>query len=172
MSLQPQIAQETAMPRSRKLPHCRRRTLPNRLKAEIILRQDGRCTDCGTRLVIGHFVFDHRPPLALRDVCADANHPELLAAICMSCDKQKTQQDLRDIARVKRRGFTYNQFLALERLNVVRRGPPSSTDMTRLKSGEHPRTAHEVAVREAQERWEREERGLGSWPPFSRSDLT
>ena len=50
----PQIAQETAMPRSRKLPHCRRRTLPNRLKAEIILRQDGCCTDCGTRLIIGN----------------------------------------------------------------------------------------------------------------------
>ena len=36
---------------------CRRRYLPARLKAEILLRQNGACADCGTRLILGFFVF-------------------------------------------------------------------------------------------------------------------
>ena len=52
----------------RKLPYdpCRRRYLPARLRAEILLRQNGACADCGTRLILGFFVFDHRPSLGLR----------------------------------------------------------------------------------------------------------
>ena len=67
------------MLRPKRLPRCERRSLPRRLKAEIILRQDGRCADCGTRLIMGFFVFDHRPPLALRAQDTDANDPERLA---------------------------------------------------------------------------------------------
>jgi len=49
--------------RKRPFEICHRRTLPQRLKAEIMLRQQGCCADCGTRLILGFFVFDHRPPL-------------------------------------------------------------------------------------------------------------
>ena len=66
-----------------------------------MLRQEGRCADCGT-LMIDMFVFDHRPPLALRDVDANPNDPTLLAAICRPCNKRKTASDLRAIARARR----------------------------------------------------------------------
>ena len=45
---------------------CKRHSLPALLRAQIMLRQKGRCFDCGTRMMLGNFVFDHRPPLALR----------------------------------------------------------------------------------------------------------
>ncbi len=88
----------------RKRPYeiCQRKHLPQRLKAEIMLRQQGCCADCGTRLILGFFVFDHRPPLALRDSTADANDPDRLAAICWSCNELKTPKDLKEIAKSKR----------------------------------------------------------------------
>ena len=52
--------------------------------------------------MIDMFVFDHRPPLALRDVDANPNDPALLAAICRPCNKRKTASDLRAIARARR----------------------------------------------------------------------
>src|SRR3954467_413830 len=67
-----------------------------------MLRQDGRCADCGTRLILGFLAFDHRPPLALRADAEDANDPDRLAAICWTCDQQKTPMDLKEIARAKR----------------------------------------------------------------------
>ena len=97
------------MPRSNKFPHCQRRTLPSRLKAMLMRRQDGCCADCTIRLVDRCYVFDHRPPLALRDVHADANDPNLLAVICQDCNKAKTARDLKEIARFRRRGFTFYQ---------------------------------------------------------------
>src|SRR4051794_22653050 len=57
---------------------CERRVLPRR-RAEIMLGQDGRCAECGTRRTLGFFVFDHRPPLALREEADDPNDPERLA---------------------------------------------------------------------------------------------
>jgi 5-methylcytosine-specific restriction endonuclease McrA len=89
------------MQRSRSLPHCRRRAIPRRLKIKILLRQEGRCADCGTPM-IASCVFDHRPPLALRDVDDNPNDPNLLAAICHPCNKRKTVRDLRAIARTRR----------------------------------------------------------------------
>ncbi len=81
---------------------CVRRYLPRRLKAKIMLRQNGRCADCGTRLILGFFMFDHRPPLALREAAEDPNDPDRLAAICWTCDQQKTPRDLKEIAKTKR----------------------------------------------------------------------
>jgi hypothetical protein len=91
---------------------CQRRYLPTKLKAEIMLRQDGRCADCGTRLILGFFVFDHRPPLALRDKAEEANDPERLAAICWSCNDLKTPKDLKEIAKSKRIAEKHQAFLA------------------------------------------------------------
>src|SRR5918993_5170574 len=98
------------------IPHCRRRATPWGLKLDIVLRQNGFCADCAGQLTAGALVFDHRPPLALREVWDDANDPERLAAICMPCNGQKTPPDLRQIARVKRHGFTYNELLERRRL--------------------------------------------------------
>ena len=91
--------------------HCERRVIPRRLRAEIMVRQEGRCADCGTRLIIGLFVFDHRPPLALREEADDANDPERLAAICWTCDQQKTPKDLKEIAKAKRLADEHQDFV-------------------------------------------------------------
>ena len=121
------------MLRAKRVPRCERRSLPGRLKAEIILRQDGRCADCGTRLIMGFFTFDHRPPLALRDREADANDPDRLAAICWTCDQQKTPQDLKEIARAKRLARKHEQFLARQRDKVPGRRVPSSSQWSQLE---------------------------------------
>ncbi len=61
--------------RSRPFASCPRVAVPRRIKLEILLRQKGRCADCGTRLDVERIVFDHRPPLALRDPDEDSNDP-------------------------------------------------------------------------------------------------
>ena len=90
------------MRRPKLLAGCARAAVPRRTKAEILLRQEGRCADCGTRLDVERIVFDHRPPLALRDPGEDPNDPDRLAAICTRCDRLKTSRDLIEIAKAKR----------------------------------------------------------------------
>jgi 5-methylcytosine-specific restriction endonuclease McrA len=111
----------------RKPPYdrCERRSLPRRLRAEILLRQDGRCLDCGTRLILGFFIFDHRPPLALRDKSEDANDRGRLAAICWKCDQQKTARDLKEIARTKRLALNHQEYLYRQDQKVPGRRVPS-----------------------------------------------
>src|SRR5215210_5373522 len=119
----------------RKLPvdSCRRRFLPSRLRAEILLRQDGRCADCGTRLILGFFVFDHRPPLALREEADDVNDPERLAAICWTCNEQKTPKDIKAIAKTKRLAEAHQTFLEHQRDKVPGRKVPSRTQREALE---------------------------------------
>ena len=121
------------MLRPKRLPRCERRSLPRRLKAEIILRQDGRCADCGTRLIMGFFIFDHRPPLALRAEEADANDPERLAAICWTCDQQKTPRDLKEIARNNRIARKHQDFLERQREKQPGRRLPSRAQWRELE---------------------------------------
>src|SRR5215207_249688 len=102
-----------------------RRSIPRRVRAEIMLRQEGRCADCGTRLIIGFFVFDHRPPLALRDERADVNDPNRLAAICWTCNDQKTPKDLKAIAKAKRLAEAHQDFLERQQEKVPGRPVPS-----------------------------------------------
>src|SRR5215204_26029 len=113
------------MKRKRPFDRCERRWIPGRLRAEILLRQEGRCADCGTRLILGFFVFDHRPPLALRDQAEDPNDPVKLAAICWTCDQQKTPRDLKEIARSKRLAEAHQSFLERQRAKVPGRPVPS-----------------------------------------------
>lgn len=113
------------MERSHPFARCERRVIPRRLRAEIMVRQEGRCADCGTRLIIGFFVFDHRPPLALREEADDANDPERLAAICWTCDQQKTPKDLKEIAKTKRLAEKHQDFIARQGDKVPGRPVPS-----------------------------------------------
>lgn len=113
------------MQRKAPFSRCERRALPGRLRADIMLRQEGRCTDCGTRLIIGFFVFDHRPPLALRSEDENANDSNRLAAICWACDQRKTPRDLKEIARTKRLAEAHEDHLARMRDKVAGRRVPT-----------------------------------------------
>ncbi len=98
--------------RTKPFAGCPRASIPRRTKLEILLRQKGRCADCGTRLDVERIVFDHRPPLALRSPEDDPNDPQGLAAICPSCDRLKTNRDLAEIARTKRLALTEAEYQA------------------------------------------------------------
>src|SRR5829696_5601946 len=106
------------MKRKRPFLSPERRSIPRRIRAEIMLRQEGRCADCRTGLIIGFFVFDHRPPLALRDEADDANDPDRLAAICWTCNEHKTPRDIKEIARTKRLAEKHQDFLQRKRDKV------------------------------------------------------
>jgi hypothetical protein len=152
------------------------------VKLEIVLRQNGFCADCGSQLTAGALVFDHRPPLVLREVWDDPNDADRLAAICMPCNGQETRRDLRQIAHVKRRGFTYNEHLERRRLSrpvtsrEVSHHDLESTERTTPQSssvsGGRELSPLEAAVRRAEAVWALEVAGVGSRPPFSKSDLT
>jgi 5-methylcytosine-specific restriction endonuclease McrA len=121
------------MRRKRPFSPCKRRWVPRRLRADIVLRQEGRCADCGTRLIIGFFVFDHRPPLALREAGADPNDPDGLAAICTRCDETKTPKDLKEIARTKRLAVAHQDFIERKREKVPGRRAPSQREWEALE---------------------------------------
>jgi hypothetical protein len=112
-----------------------------------MLRQDGRCADCGARLILGFFVFDHRSPLALRDEGDDANDPDRLAVICWTCDQQKTPRDLKEIARAKRLADKHQDFLARQRDKVPGRRLPSRREWEDLqkKLGQQARASDQSA---------------------------
>jgi len=97
-----------------------------------MLRQEGRCADCRTRLIIGFFVFDHRPPLALRDEADDPNDPDRLAVICWTCDERKTPRDIKEIARTKRLAEKHQDFLERQRDKVPGRRLASRIQQERL----------------------------------------
>lgn len=122
------------MPSELRFDRCTRRAPPRRLRAEIILRQEGRCADCGTRLLIGCIVFDHRPPLALRERSEDPNDPNRLAAICRTCDRQKTPRDLKEIARTKRLAIDHQDFVQRMRDKVPGRRVPSRRQRMKLEA--------------------------------------
>jgi len=102
-----------------------------------MLRQEGRCADCRTRLIIGLFVFDHRPPLALRDEADDPNDPDSLAAICWTCNERKTPRDLKDIARAKRLADKHQDFIERQREKVPGRRVPTRREWARLSRQLH-----------------------------------
>jgi hypothetical protein len=112
---------------------CSRRYVPALLRARIMLRQNGRCFDCGTRLMLGRIIFDHRPPLALRGQDDDANDRERLAAICRTCDKQKTPRDLKQIAKAKRLALDHQDFVERMSDKIPGRPVPSKSQWRKVK---------------------------------------
>jgi hypothetical protein len=120
------------MPRKLPFRRCERRSLPKLLGAQIMLRQGGRCFDCGTRMRLGFFVFDHRPPLALRAEDENANDPDRLVAICRTWDRQKTPRDMREIARTKRLALDHKDFVGRMRDKVPGRPVPSKSQWKKL----------------------------------------
>lgn len=112
---------------------CARLYLPALLRAKIMLKQNGRCCDCGTRLMLGRIVFDHRPPLALREHGANANDPDRLAAICKICDQQKTPRDLKQIAKAKRLATGHQEFVARMRDKIPGRPVPSKRQWQKME---------------------------------------
>lgn len=126
---------------------CRRRYLPALLRARIMLRQNGRCFDCGTRLMLAHIVFDHRPPLGLRGQDDDANDPERLAAICRICHQRKTSRDLKDIAKAKRLASDHQDFVERMRDKIPGRPVPSKGQWRKVKEKmEKGRSLRELRV--------------------------
>jgi len=124
-----------------------RQWIPGRVRAEIMLRQGGRCAECGTRLILGFFVFDHRPPLALREPGEDANDPARLAAICWTCNEQKTPRDLKEIAKTKRLAEAHQAFLERQRDKVPGRRLPSRNQWERMQRSLGPRLMDENRLR-------------------------
>ena len=112
---------------------CDRRWLPKRLRAQIMLRQMGRCADCGTRMILGKIVFDHRPPLAIRAPGDDANDPDRMVAICKSCDQRKAPRDVKEIARAKRLAHDQQDFAERMRDKVPGRPVPSKSQWKKLE---------------------------------------
>jgi hypothetical protein len=76
--------------------------------------------------VLGSIVFDHRPPIALREPGDDLNDPDRLAAICTRCNARKTSRDLKDIAKAKRLAEAHQDHLFRQREKVPGRKSPTA----------------------------------------------
>lgn len=121
------------MRRAQPFNRCERKRVPRHIRAEILSRQSGRCADCDTRLILGSMVFDHRPPLALRDEADDANDPDRLAAICGPCNERKTSRDIKAIAKAKRLAEAHQGFIARHRDKVPGRRVPSRSQWDKVQ---------------------------------------
>jgi cytochrome c553 len=121
------------MQRKRPFLSPERRSVPRRVRAEIMVRQQGRYADCGTRLIMGFIVFDHRPPIRLRDASDDVSDPDRLAAICWTCHERKTPKDLRSIAKAKRIAEKHQDFLERQADKVPGRCVPSRKERQQIE---------------------------------------
>jgi len=68
----------------------------------------------------------------LRDEADDPNDPDRLAAICWTCDEQKTPKDLKAIARTKRLADKHQDFVERQRDKVPGRRVPTRREWARL----------------------------------------
>jgi 5-methylcytosine-specific restriction protein A len=76
-----------------------RKEFSTRTKALAFQRSNGRCEECGTRLQPGRIAFDHRNP----DGLTGSNDLSNCSCLCVTCHREKTRNDVRDIAKAKRR---------------------------------------------------------------------
>ncbi len=76
----------------------KRKSIPDRVKLQAVLRSDGKCPKCGQRLgTLEATQFDHRPPLALRRVNEAGTDydppqldPEFLEPLHVDCHAERT----------------------------------------------------------------------------------
>jgi 5-methylcytosine-specific restriction endonuclease McrA len=145
------------MQRKSPFRRCKRQAPPPLLRAQIMLMQQGRCFDCGTRMILGKIVFDHRPPLALRDKGDSANDPNRLVAICTVCDRRKTPRDIKEIARAKRLALKQQDFDERMRDKVPGRAVPSRSQWRKLVrsigNGLPVHRCEDIAVIESSQMW-------------------
>lgn len=87
-----------------------RKAIPERIKLDVFVRQEGRCAATGRRLAsIYHCDWDHAPALALRPVApSGADYepaqldPAYIQALHPGAHREKTSDDQARIAKVKR----------------------------------------------------------------------
>jgi 5-methylcytosine-specific restriction enzyme A len=77
-----------------------RREFSNYVKAQAAIRANGKCEECGTRLLTGGYHYDHRIP----DAMGGRPDEENCQVLCKSCHGLKTTKaDVPQIAKAKRR---------------------------------------------------------------------
>lgn len=90
----------------------KRKQIPDRIKVHVTIRQNGLCEcGCGVKMApLGEGVdFDHHPPLAHRPINEDGTDyfpeqldPDYIYAMRRPCHKDKTPDDTRIAAKIKR----------------------------------------------------------------------
>jgi len=75
-----------------------RRSLSQRDRAAIHLRQNGRCAICNIKLRVGQYEIDHIQAL----IHGGTNNTDNLRAICTDCHKDKTRSDVQAHKKVGR----------------------------------------------------------------------
>jgi 5-methylcytosine-specific restriction protein A len=76
-----------------------RKEFSTRTKALAFQRANGRCEACAMRLQPGRIAYDHVNP----DSLTGTNDIDNCAVLCTPCHKQKTRDDVGNIAKAKRR---------------------------------------------------------------------
>lgn len=76
-----------------------RHEFSKRIKRDAFVRAKGLCEDCGSRLTVGKFHYDHDTP----DALGGSNLLDNCRVLCVGCHGSKTSQiDVRRIAKAKR----------------------------------------------------------------------
>ncbi len=75
-----------------------RREFPTKVKVAAFERAKGHCEECGGRLFVGKFAYDH----VIADACGGEPTLENCAVLCDACHGVKTPGDATKAAKVKR----------------------------------------------------------------------
>lgn len=75
-----------------------RREFSAKTKAHAFQRANGRCEECGFRLTVGKFQYDHVNP----DGLTGTNELSNCMCICILCHRGKTRKDVERISKAKR----------------------------------------------------------------------
>lgn len=75
-----------------------RKEFTTKTKALAFQRSNGRCEECGARLSVGNYHYDHKNP----DGLTGNNDLSNCAVVCIVCHREKTRDDVGRIAKAKR----------------------------------------------------------------------
>lgn len=76
-----------------------RKEFSKRVQRDAFHRAAGRCENCGCKLTVGKFHYDHVNP----DAMTGEPTLENCEVLCVACHGDKTKKDVANIARAKRR---------------------------------------------------------------------